>query len=353
MGNLSLFKSILYAFFIFVTLPAVANEMCSPLFLSKNIHAKKSLLEQYGVQIQEFRQQSSSAMLTVSGRIKESLEWMKLELEDAELKTVQSKDPVVTKEISKLKSDIQKLSQQKKISYRDYIALSYRFSGGMSFKFSDKLENKSEVLEILNGKRSHEVLEKINESPFFFLPTKMTLGIESMNLLHAEGIAVLGLSSKIQMVDGRSYLPHNFFRHDIDHTMAYERQPFTLSPMTVGASLKDTSLTYPTLDLKERSLYYQKFKKHVDESTKDLRQKQIYHVLWFVVFHETGLPIHPQNLSMQLKLLMGESESSSRIDTLLKRLNNQKDLGYSFKDQKLTEEEIYKASQDLIEFTQK
>lgn len=331
MGNLNLQKLVLFAI-ILGAAPAFSQNMCSSLF-QHPVASKKSPLNSYEKALSEYKGKNSS--FTVEGKILETLTWMLKELDG-----VEAPSTTVAKELVKLKSDISRATLLKRISYEDFVVLAHRFSAGTSYKFFDQIKEKEEVFKILSGERASDIKAYLEESQFFFLPTTLTLGMESMNRFHAEGIAVLGLTSKIEVVDGREYLPYDFFRHDVDHASNYERQPFT----GVGK-------TYPELSFNEKKEFYYKFENYVEGKVTDSRTKKIYHTLWFLVFHETGLPVHPQNLKDQLQLLRGNSNEESRINTLLLRLNDPQDLGYSFKDRKLNEEEVNQAVDDLIQFT--
>ncbi len=335
MGNL--FRSTILILFLVIAGAAKAQNSCVSLFApqsqSTHIKSNKALVSYLSV-IEAFRDNRTSFPL--QGKISETLNWM-----ESELNLVKSKDPRVVSEVSRLQKDIRTVSTGREIPYLEFAFLAQRFSAGITFKFADKIVNYDEVLALLRGDGKGPLTEGIQSSKFFFLPTTLSLGVESMNTFHAEGVAVLGLTSKIELVDGRSYLPWEFFRHDVDHALYYERQPFTL----------EKSDLYPQLSFAERNVYFYRFKEHVERISKNDYQRKLYHTLWFVVFHETGLPIHKENLTGQLNLLKGTSYANNRIETLLLRLNDMNDLGYSFKGKKLTPEDVERAMDDLLEFT--
>jgi hypothetical protein len=332
--------------------------LCSSVFLNT---AKKSFtVESLDPLISEFFQQREAGtpiekvVLKIEGPLKEDLEWMRaqiLSITALDVATMPGYErSLLYAYVLKTKEQFKAIPQQKSILYTDYLQLTKIFSVAITAKASQHMDAAQITLlraELLNETNNTLASAIETQAPdkknFFFLPMRISLGVRSMNALQARDVSVLGITNKIEVVDNVAYAPFDFFNHDFVHGLFYELQPkfiFKEGRMVMGVKL-------PILARGERTKFYETFEKSLADSTLSARAKKIREHLWFLVFHEDAIPMHPENLKLQLMPLRVESS----LKRVVERLNNPRDLGYAFRDQAVTAAELVTEVEALIQFT--
>lgn len=363
MMNLLLKRTFLFLtltlIFIVNTLAFAQGPLCSSLF--SNTVKKGFLVESLDPLISEYFQQREAGIpieqvtLKNEGALKEDLEWMRdqvFSITALDVATLPRYERTLLYAYAqKVKGQFNVATQQTNIIYTDYLKLAKKFSVAITAKQSQHLS----VVQIkalrdeLLRETDNSVMNAIttlapDKKNFFFLPMRISLGVRSLSALQARDVAVLGITNKIETVDNTVYAPFDFLNHDRAHGLFYERQPmyiFREGRMVMGVKL-------PTLSRSERIDFFKAFEQSLADSNLSVRAKKIREHLWFLVFHEDAIPMHPENLKTQLLPLQGAEVNLKRI---VERLNNPHDLGYAFRDQAVTTTEVAIEIEALIQFS--
>lgn len=325
-----------------------AFRTCSSLFVSFATGFSSETAKRLQPSAQEFRKQFEQGVpyekmtLTITPAIRETLKYMSAHLDVVESGSVHThlnRSGLLTDRYQKLLARIQAVEQADVIGYFEYFQIAEQFSilstAALVNRKPEDFDVSAQIVRLeglLNQTKERSTLKIAeNRSEWLFLPLITDVGVPTMNELQAMGIAVVGVTVKKSYVDAQEFLPDQFFYHDFAHAFNYERQPFRSSGL-IGWAAGGPRL--PSQSFSSRLEFFRAFRDDMARNFVTPRAALIRENLWFLAFHEAGFPMHSTNLLSEL------NRFENYFGPIFKRLTNVKDLGYAFRDQPLSEQEV-------------